>query len=88
MNKFLLLVLGVLFALHASLLAAAPLPPPCMDADCPMSQCIEADCLPGALTGALPAPPVFTVPAACVDGLAPAPGPLPFLMKEVWTPPD
>lgn len=88
MRKFLALVIALVFVLHSSLLAAAPARMCCKNADCPVTQCVAADCLPSAMPAvtvdiAMPALTLARMPAQ-----SPAPSMSPTPVKEVWHPPD
>ncbi len=88
MRRIVHILLGLLFVLHTSLVAAAPPCLDCPDMDCPVAQCISAGCLVTplppltAIRAALPAV-AIAAPAFDYLGIVPA-DPL----YEVWTPPD
>lgn len=88
MRNVLALVVAVVFVLYSSLLAAAPTHACCKSADCPVTQCVAADCLASAMPAALgaiaqPAAQPASLPAQC-----PAPAILPAPPGKVWCPPD
>jgi hypothetical protein len=88
MRSLISFLVALVFVLHSSWLLAAPTHACCHDADCPMTQCISAACLPADLPGAVgnPQPPDIEplhLPVAPVASVS-----LPHPAKEIWTPPD
>jgi hypothetical protein len=88
MRRFLLLLVSLIFVLHSSLLAAAPMHTCCKNADCPMTQCVVADCLPSAMPAALGKIDVPALPAISAAAQSPAPTMLPTPAADIWCPPD
>lgn len=88
MRSLISFLVALVFVLHSSWLLAAPNHACCHEADCPMTQCISAACMPADLPAA-----VHNVQPATIEPLrlavAPvASAPLPRPVKEIWTPPD
>ena len=88
MRTLISFLVALVFVLHSSWLLAAPTHACCHEADCPMTQCISAACMPADLPAA-----VNTIAPAAIEPLrlAVLPSasiPLPRPAKEIWTPPD
>ena len=88
MRNVLALFVALVFVLYSSMLAAAPAHACCKSADCPVTQCVAADCLPSAMPAALGDIAPQATPPASVAAQCPAPAILPTPPTEVWCPPD
>jgi len=84
-----ILLLALVFLLNHSVAAAKSVHTCCLDADCPVSACVDMGCLPACPPplAAVPAVPALAPPAS-EDAAAPAP-PHTFSdpLDSIWRPP-
>jgi len=88
MRNVLTLFAAVVFLLYSSVLAAAPARACCLDADCPIAQCVATACTPAAMPAAVARITEFAAPAPRTAPTGDSPAIPPHPAKEVWSPPD
>lgn len=88
MRPLISFLVALVFVLHSSWLLAAPAHACCHEADCPMTQCVSAACLPADLPAAVGQAQLPAVQPLRLAVAASAETPPPHPTEDIWTPPD